>query len=110
MAQKYAGAIHQAKPLRQGLVRFARSISELSAQSRIQPESWFASRCSLQESVAHCWHRRSKRRPRRVTQRTEALLCEGLLRDSPPLHEVFFVSPGIRWVSCTTLFHSCNEG
>src|ERR1700693_2496591 len=40
--------------LRQGSVRLARSISEFSAQPRIQPESWLALRCSRRESVVHC--------------------------------------------------------
>jgi len=40
--------------LRQGLVRFAVSTAELSAQPKIQTESWFALRYSLRESVVHC--------------------------------------------------------
>ena len=95
--------------VRQGSVRLALSISELSVQPRIQPESRFALRYSLRESVVHCWRRRAKLRSRPVTQRTEALLCEGLLRDSLPLHAVVSVFPGIRWISCMSLFHSCTE-
>src|SRR5882672_3468787 len=88
---------------------FVQSTSQLSAQPRIPAESWFAWRYSLRESVAHYWRRRPKLRPHLVMQRTEALLCEGPLRDLLPLRAVFFVFPEARWVSCTTLCHSCSE-
>src|SRR5260370_23396350 len=94
--------------LKQASVHFVRSISRLSVQPRIQPESWFASRCSRRESVVHCWRRPPKPPLRPVTRRTEELLYEGLLRDSLPLHAIFFVFLKLRWGSCTTLFHRCS--
>src|SRR5260370_7861452 len=95
--------------LKQASVHFVRSISRLSVQPRIQPESWFASRCSRRESVVHCWRRPPKPPLRPVKRRTEELLYEGLLRDSPPLHPTFSVFLKIRPGPFTTLFHSCSE-
>ena len=91
-------------------VHFVLSISQFLARPRIRPESWFASKYSLRESVVHCWRRPPKLRPRLVTRRTEALLCEDRLRDSLPLQATSFALLGTREGSCKTLFRSCSEG